>query len=244
MTGIYQIKNLINGKIYIGQSKNIASRWHRHRTDYRKFDYAIYRAMRKYGLNNFEFSVLEECSIDQLNEREIYWIEEKDSHNPEHGYNLTDGGLYTKTCTVLTEEQVLEIYEKLKTNMAMVDIAKDYNVTYHTISDINTGETWVHKDQVYPIRKRKSAKQVYCIDCGKEITPTATRCQDCYNKIKHQQRIGREELKSLIRTTPFTKIGEMYNVSDNAVRKWCIGFNLPSKRKDIKSYSDEEWEQI
>jgi len=30
--------------------------------------------------------------------------------------------------------------------MAMVDIAKDYNVTYHTISDINTGETWVHKD--------------------------------------------------------------------------------------------------
>ena len=56
--------------------------------------------------------------------------------------------------------------------------------------------------------------------------------------------INRETLKKLIRTKPFTKIGEQYQVSDNAIRKWCIKFNLPSKKKDINSYSDEEWENI
>ena len=40
------------------------------------------------------------------------------------------------------------------------------------------------------------------------------------------------------------KIAEENNVTDNAIRKWCIGYNLPSKKKDINSYSDEEWEKI
>ena len=48
----------------------------------------------------------------------------------------------------------------------------------------------------------------------------------------------------LIRTTPFTKIGEKFGVSDNAIRKWCISFNPPSRVKDIKAYSDVEWEKI
>lgn len=56
--------------------------------------------------------------------------------------------------------------------------------------------------------------------------------------------ITREELKNLIRTTPFTRIGEQYNVSDNAVRKWCDKYNLPRKVSEIKQYSDEEWEKI
>jgi len=36
----------------------------------------------------------------------------------------------------------------------------------------------------------------------------------------------------------------MFKVSDNAVRKWCKKYNLPSKRKDIQKYSDIEWEKI
>lgn len=36
----------------------------------------------------------------------------------------------------------------------------------------------------------------------------------------------------------------MYGVTDNAIRKWCKGYNLPSKSKDIKSYSDSDWEKI
>ena len=42
----------------------------------------------------------------------------------------------------------------------------------------------------------------------------------------------------------FTAIGKKYNVSDNAVRKWCDKYNLPRKASEIKKYSDEEWELI
>jgi len=55
-------------------------------------------------------------------------------------------------------------------------------------------------------------------------------------------RPSRKELKQLIRTKPFTEIGKMYGVSDNSIRKWCDFEKLPRKKKDINSYSDEEWE--
>jgi uncharacterized protein YjcR len=44
------------------------------------------------------------------------------------------------------------------------------------------------------------------------------------------ERPNRDELKQLIRTLPFTKIGKMFGVSDNAIRKWCNAYNLPRKK--------------
>ena len=58
------------------------------------------------------------------------------------------------------------------------------------------------------------------------------------------QNPSEEELKQLIRTTPFTTIAKSVNVSDNAIRKWCKQYNLPIKKRDINNYTDEEWELI
>ena len=55
---------------------------------------------------------------------------------------------------------------------------------------------------------------------------------------------SREVLKEQIRNTPFTQLGKIYEVSDNAVRKWCKSYNLPSRTTDIKNISDEEWVNI
>ena len=63
-------------------------------------------------------------------------------------------------------------------------------------------------------------------------------------RIKKGDEYNSEELKNLIRTTPFTKIGIMYGVSDNAVRKWCDAYNLPRTKTDIKQYNDIEWANI
>lgn len=54
----------------------------------------------------------------------------------------------------------------------------------------------------------------------------------------------REVLKQKIRTMPFLQIGKEYDVSDNAIRKWCDTYGLPRKSSEIKSISDEEWEKI
>lgn len=97
--------------------------------------------------------------------------------------------------------------------------------------------------------EEKSHKKYYCIDCGIEISSSnSQRCISCSNKsrakVKKEIDVTREELKKLIRTIPFTKIGEKFNVSDNAVRKWCDNYCLPRKVSDIKKYTDTEWEQI
>lgn len=52
---------------------------------------------------------------------------------------------------------------------------------------------------------------------------------------------GREQLKELIRFKPFTQIGKDFGVSDNAVRKWCKSYNLPTKTSDIKSINSNDW---
>lgn len=94
-------------------------------------------------------------------------------------------------------------------------------------------------------RERTSNRKNYCLDCGKEISSEALRCKKCAAKNKITTKpLSREELKEEIRKKPFTKIGEEQCVTDNAIRKWCISYNLPSKKKDINSYSDEEWEKI
>ena len=88
---IYTVENLLNGKRYVGQTTNISKREESHLHGYSKCP-AIKSAVNKYGRENFDFVIIERCfSQDQLNKREIYWIEELDSLAP-NGYNLKKGG--------------------------------------------------------------------------------------------------------------------------------------------------------
>jgi len=93
MNAIYEFVNNINGKIYIGQTKNFKSRLrcHKYHTKFNKKNNPFYAALRKYGWDNFSINVLEECDIELLNEKEEYWIKEKDCIYP-NGYNIMKGG--------------------------------------------------------------------------------------------------------------------------------------------------------
>lgn len=241
--GIYKIEDKINQKVYIGQSTNITTRWRRHRSEANNLNnsYPLYCAMRKYGLENFSFEIIEECSKEDLDSRERYWIKEFDSYY--NGYNQTSGGKTGGASISLQPDDVLEIIDLLKTTtLGNQEIAKEYNVSENTICGINTGYYWFQDNIDYPIRK----KHLYlCSKCGKPIQKHSKYCQDCFAFTRRIcERPSREELKSLIRTMPFTKIGQHFGVTDNAVRKWCVSEGLPSKVRDIKDYSDEEWELI
>lgn len=93
--GIYKITNKINNKVYIGQSKDIYKRWIQHKTQLDrevKENSHFQNAWNKYGKENFRFKVIEKCHEDDLNNREIYWINEYNSFDSNYGYNKTTGG--------------------------------------------------------------------------------------------------------------------------------------------------------
>lgn len=90
-------------------------------------------------------------------------------------------------------------------------------------------------------------KENHCIDCGKAISDKAKRCKSCASKMqrkKCENRPSRRELKYLIRNNPILQIAKNYDVSDNAIRKWCKQYDLPYKSREIKRYTDNEWEEI
>lgn len=93
MRYVYKLQNLINGKTYIGQTKNPAKRKAGHFYGARKGNQRpLYCSIRKHGTENFVFEVLEECADDLIDECEQRWVAHFDSFNPEKGYNLTSGG--------------------------------------------------------------------------------------------------------------------------------------------------------
>lgn len=84
-----------------------------------------------------------------------------------------------------------------------------------------------------------------CPICGKKIQGKKYCSSECAHIAQKRCTIpDREKLKELIRSTSFLKIGKMFGISDNTVRKWCKMYNLPFKSSDIKRYTDEEWQVI
>lgn len=121
MTGfIYKITNIDNIHIYIGQTcTSLEERMKNHIYDSKKnlLHRPLYDAMRKYGVSRFQIELIEECDLELLNEREIYWINFYNSYH--NGYNATLGGegklLYdydniaTLLCQGLTTNEIVEM---------------------------------------------------------------------------------------------------------------------------------------
>lgn len=108
-SGIYSIKNVIDGKRYIGQSSNLILRWRTSKASLRGGCYHnehFQNAWKLYGESSFEWAVLELCSEDMLDSRERSWIAYYDSTNEEKGYNNEDGGSLYKHHSKSTLEKL------------------------------------------------------------------------------------------------------------------------------------------
>lgn len=247
--GIYKITNLTNQKIYIGQSVHIERRWQEHKN--KNNNSVIGKAIQKYGVNNFLFEIIEECEIQDLSQREKYWINHYNSLVP-YGYNIQDNTESQQSnYKFFTKKDLYDIIQDLQKNtLNFASIAKKYNLNISTISRINQGYIHHLDNIVYPIRNTNRSKNLtnQCQECGKEITLNAIRCNQCEGKNRRKNPndlpVNRELLKDLIRSTSFSSIGQQFKVSDNTIRKWCKKLNLPYRVKDIKSYSDEQWKNI
>lgn len=91
--GIYSIKNLINGKVYVGSSSDIRKRWSTHKRmldNNEHYNEHLQKSWNKYGEKNFDFKIIEHTDLDTLLKREQYWIDFYGSNDYKKGFNMCE----------------------------------------------------------------------------------------------------------------------------------------------------------
>lgn len=110
---IYKITNTVNGKIYIGKTSNIDSRWRYHKYAYPTKNTHLYRSMRKYGFDKFRIDVIEKVTESRVNEIEQYWIAKLKTTDSSIGYNIHHGGTGGNSFANKSEEQIRTYCKKI-----------------------------------------------------------------------------------------------------------------------------------
>lgn len=157
MIGIYTIKNKINNKYYIGLSINIEQRFLFHQRRLRDNTHKnkhLQKSYNKYGIEGFEFIVIEECTEEQLCDKEKYYIKHYKSYKSELGYNKTYGGEFGK----LTDEIVESTHKKLRGRKLSEDMKERIRKTL-------TGRKQPRED----VEKRAKSNTLYNVEFLTEV---------------------------------------------------------------------------
>lgn len=172
--GIYMIKCIASGRIYIGQSVNIKGRAQEHRRALEKGIHnnrIMQNNFNKYGQKKFIIKVVEEIKdTKKLTNRENYWANYYNSFDKNKGFNIcpikssviSNSSFSQKFIgslnggSKLTEKDVIFICDLLnQDSLTYVEIAKKFGVTYKAISHIKNGRNWRHISEKYLNEKIK-----------------------------------------------------------------------------------------
>lgn len=187
---IYKITNLVNGKIYIGQTtRTLKQRMAEHKSS---TDTAIGHAINKYGLENFKSETVEECeTLDELNEREIFWIAHYNCIAP-NGYNLKEGGK-NGTHSAETRAKLSEINKGKKlspeTCKKISDSKKGTRLSLEVrakFSAMRKGKTMSEAARANMKKaQEKNRKAVVCVETGEIFSSTREAARSCDGEHKN-----------------------------------------------------------
>jgi len=174
---IYKVVNKTNNKIYIGQTKDLEQRKRNHKSDSfntKSSGYLLpfHNAIRKYGWDNFEWTILEEIpeeeSQEYIDQREKYFIQLFDSLTiNDKGYNICEGGQgnpqpklsYEENLKInsklFTPEEIKDIQNLLRNGEEYGEILEKYSpkLTPSFLSNINNGYNYKNSEWTYPLLK-------------------------------------------------------------------------------------------
>ena len=155
---IYKITNDVNGKLYIGQTTfSLEKRWKEHvHKAMCDSPYALHGAIRKYGKEHFHIIQIDVASsIDELNEKEKYWIATLNTLSP-NGYNLVEGGRNAKWTESIREKLSGDNHWTNRLGFSQEAIQKKHDALYmkpsgrsKPIRCIETGEIFTFAKEAY-----------------------------------------------------------------------------------------------
>ena len=181
---IYQIRNKVNNKIYIGSTNNLKRRWESHIYQLKNnmhHSIKLQKAWNKYGEDNFEFSIIEEFNSDNEDDKYIkeqYYLDLYESYT-DKGYNMSniadtrklfkriksENSVFTK----ITKEVAIAIKRELcETDKQQKEIAEEFNVSRGVVSNIANLNTWANYGEEYNEILKKKKKSIGYLDDYKE----------------------------------------------------------------------------
>lgn len=199
---IYKITNLVNNKIYIGQTIHPDRRWteHKQKARHGQDKFPIHLAINKYGEENFLFEIIE--WTENYNEEEKRLIKELNTLSP-NGYNLGEGGenhvMYGEDNpkNKVKNNDILLIIQDLKENkMTDRDIAIKYGLTDKIIADINHGYSHKQDDETYPIRIRHGSQKL-TIEQVNEIKFLLETTLISYSELANKYNVSKPTIASI-----------------------------------------------
>lgn len=264
---IYCYTNKKNNHKYVGQTNNLKRRIREHRScafneKASSYNDLLHKKIREYGEDNFEISVIEILyteDINEVNNREKYWIQEKQSYcGTGLGYNMDLGGGRKAYSSKLSQEELQAVKKKIKQGIPYYDIENQYHISASFISSINNGVYFKDDNEEYPLYKYYKDKDDYdeLIDLLlnsdyslKKISEILNIGYSTIKKInagtlrkglyptypirkKSANEMRADKIKKLLLTTDYTnkEIAKIVNSSEETVRRIKIGESFKDKR--------------
>lgn len=222
---VYKITNLINNKVYIGQTNNLKRRFQEHLHD-KRCNHPVHNALVKYGKENFKYEVL--YFGENYNSEEKKWIKYYNSQNKKFGYNIVEGGQDSSgednpMAKITQNIADIVIDYLLNSNLSFNEIANKLNISITYINHINNGESWAKPLYKYPLRVNRIQDELYykIIDILKNTDINFTEIGKMFN-------LDRSIIQNI-------NIGKTYK-KDNInypIRKRFIDVNTAIKIKDL-----------
>ena len=243
---IYKIQNLVNGKPYIGYTKDYDERMKKHKHNSMSLDYPLYKAIRKYGWNNFECSILYQSTDGQhtLEVMEKHFIMEYESFG-KFGYNMTMGGQGGAPNLNAIEN----ISEKAKQRWS--DINSKYNQPDFKVC-ISKSVTNLHQNtdtykSVWKQKKSNAMKSFWCSEVSKSSRKfishqTKTRWLDEEYKNRVQESMRGKYRTQYIFINPdgvlINQFGDFRGFcKNNGLNDSCMRLVMKGERKSHKGWS-------
>lgn len=257
---IYKVTNLVDNKLYIGRtSGTLRYRYRKHLYDIKKRNTCplLYNAIRKYGINNFKWETIDIAyNIDDLNNKEKYYIKLYNSNNKDNGYNLTEGGEssdgYKHTDDVKNKLRAMKKELSIKFHnsreyklkyinnifLKEIKLIEYYNSRKYKLKRINEILIKLHKREERKKQTQEKNNNTIrnCPNCGKEIKHTNYYAmKDAEKKKRYCLECNIVRLKEYGRSKEFLDM--MYKINNSEEHKNKI-------KAAMKNISDEAYERM